>query len=196
VSIKIRNLAISLLVALVVGCSSNDSTMSTGETNNLPEPGTPAAAMIDEAIECTGATEDIEAAILQLINTYRAEERMCGDVLFPAAAAVTWNDDLQQAALNHSADMAMMNFFAHTGSNGLSVSERVAAEGYNWQTVGENIAGGQDNTEIVMSEWIASPSHCANIMNPENTETGAACWENPNSNLKVYWTSVLANAFP
>lgn len=189
-SISKKRLTVFLLGILVTACSSNNE--STDNTSS--EPGPPAEANLDLTIACSGDRLDMQEAILHLVNTTRAEARMCGNDFYPVADPVTWNDDLRSAAINHSADMAQMNFFAHTGSNGLQVTDRADAAGYNWQAVGENIAGGQPDTQSVMDEWIASPGHCANIMSTSFTETATACWENPNSNLEFYWTSVFGNS--
>ena len=40
-------------------------------------------------------------------------------------------------------------------------------------------------------DWIKSPSHCANLMNPAYTEMGAAFAVNARSEMGVYWTQVF-----
>lgn len=47
---------------------------------------------------------------------------------------------LQDAASAHSLDMAVNNYFSHTGSDNSTPSERIQAAGYNWNFSGENIA--------------------------------------------------------
>ena len=69
--------------------------------------------------------------------------------------------------------------------------ERATAEGYHWRSVGENIAGGDRSVETVVRDWMDSPGHCANIMNPEFTEIGLACVERSRSTWGTYWTMVL-----
>jgi uncharacterized protein YkwD len=39
---------------------------------------------------------------------------------------------------------------------------------------GENLATGQDNVQWVFNDWMASPEHRANIMNPGYTTYGSA----------------------
>ena len=54
---------------------------------------------------------------------------------------------------------------------------------------GENIASGQRTVEEAMASWLDSPGHCANIMNPDFREMGAAYAINPqNQNRTAYWT--------
>jgi uncharacterized protein YkwD len=44
----------------------------------------------------------------------------------------------------------------------------------------------------VVSDWLGSPGHCANIMNPAFTEMGAAYAVNPaNENRTPYWTQMF-----
>jgi len=43
-----------------------------------------------------------------------------------------------------------------------------------------------------VSGGLASPSYCANIMNPHFTEMGAAYAGNPESDAAIYWTQVFA----
>jgi uncharacterized protein YkwD len=78
---------------------------------------------------------------------------------------------LTQAARDHSADMIARNYFGH----GL-VGSRLSSYGYNWLTYGENIAGGYggyySSADGAMAQWMASPGHHANIMNPNFQEVG------------------------
>jgi len=48
----------------------------------------------------------------------------------------------------------------------------VTRAGYNWQFVGENIANGQRSVSQVMLEWMNSPEHKKNILDPDFTEVG------------------------
>lgn len=122
--------------------------------------------------------------LLRLVNEARAAGCNCGTTWFPPAAALTWNDTLETAAQNHCSDMARKNFFSHTGSDGATVSDRVTRLGYRYRMVGENIAKGQLSEQQVMEGWLASPGHCANLMNGQFREMGVARKED-------YWTQVL-----
>ena len=154
-----------------------------------PEPAPPVN------VSCAASANDVQASTLSLINQARASARSCGADVLEAAPPVTWNSQLAAAALKHSDDMATHDFFSHTGSDGLSVSQRVDAEQYNWRTVGENIAAGQSTTEIVIEAWLDSPGHCKNIMNPNFEEVAVVCVENNGSQYRQYWTNVLGTAF-
>jgi len=147
------------------------------------------------SVACAGSTADIQNNMLYLINAARAQARMCGATLYPAAPALVWNSKLETAALNHSTDMSANNFFSHTGSDGLSVSDRAEAAQYNWRAIGENIAAGQPTSDIAVSEWLESPGHCANIMSDSFEELAVACVYDSGAQYRHYWTQVFGTRF-
>ena len=57
--------------------------------------------------------------------------------------------------------------------------------------MGENIAAGQGSAAQVSAAWVASPHHCANIMNPNFTQMGAAFDVERSSDAGIYWTQVF-----
>ena len=146
-------------------------------------------------VSCKAAAVDVQQSSLSLINTARATARSCGDTFFDAAPPLTWSDKLATAARLHSEDMAQNNFFSHTGSDGLSVSQRVDEQQYNWRSIGENIAAGQPTTEAAIDAWLESPGHCKNLMNPTFTELAVECVEDNGSQYRQYWTNVLGTRF-
>jgi uncharacterized protein YkwD len=136
---------------------------------------------------------DAGKAILAAVNAARSRPRSCGERSFAAAAPVAWSDLLGRAALGHSRDMATRRYFDHHEADGSDAAERVQRLGYRWSRVGENIASGQGSPEEAVAGWIASPGHCANLMNPNYTQMGAAFAINQASeNKTMYWTQVFA----
>ncbi|SFR45209.1 Cysteine-rich secretory protein family protein [Marinobacter daqiaonensis] len=133
-----------------------------------------------------------EQALLERVNEARGEARQCGDESFDAAQPLSWNCKLEDAALAHSTEMAELEFFSHTGPDGVRIGERVNDRGYRWSAVGENIAAGQNSVDDVVDGWLSSPGHCANIMSPKFTEMGAARVEAPGSQYSPFWTQVFA----
>ena len=130
--------------------------------------------------------------ILRAVNQARAIERNCGERHFTAAPALTWNRSLGDAALAHSRDMARQRYFSHAGKDGREVADRAVQAGYRWRAIGENIAAGQQSPEEAMAGWLASPGHCANIMNRFFTEMGAAYGvSSEGEKPQVYWTQVF-----
>ncbi|KAG7385998.1 hypothetical protein PHYPSEUDO_000853 [Phytophthora pseudosyringae] len=103
-------------------------------------------------------------------------------------SALCANSKLQSAAQGHSDDMAANNFMSHTGSDGSTMSDRVTAAGYRWNSIAENVAAGQIDVEAVMTAWMNSAGHRANIMSTKVTMFGCAYAYNADSTYKHYWT--------
>jgi len=129
--------------------------------------------------------------VLDLINTARTQPRQCGTQAFAAAAALTWNATLATAAQSHSRDMANNNYLDHKDRNGGTPGDRAELAGFIGQQIGENIAAGQDTPNKVVEGWLASPGHCANLMNAQFRELGAAYAVDPKSDAAIYWTAVF-----
>ena len=148
--------------------------------------GNTSQAVIDQCMS------DSDKVMLTQVNDARSQARSCGTVNYKATAALSWNCTLENVADEHSRDMGDHNFFSHTGSDGLSAADRVSNAGYAWSAVGENIAAGQPTIDAVMTAWLDSPGHCANIMTTSYTELGAASYAVSGSDYPIYWTQVFA----
>lgn len=129
--------------------------------------------------------------LLEQINAVRAQARQCGGQSLAAATPLAWNATLGTAAETHSRAMANGNFFAHKDRDGRTPGDRAELAGYNGRQIGENIAAGLDAARRVVDGWLASPGHCANLMNPQFSELGAAYAVDPKSNAGIYWTALF-----
>ncbi|MCQ3000292.1 CAP domain-containing protein [Pseudomonas syringae] len=129
--------------------------------------------------------------LLALINAARAQARQCGTQAVTASKPLTWNPALASAAENHSRGMANNNFFDHMDRDGRMPGDRAELAGYSGRQIGENIAAGQGSVAKVVEGWLASPGHCANLMNPAFSELGAAYAVDPKSDAGIYWTGVF-----
>jgi len=78
------------------------------------------------------------------------------------------------------------------GSDESRPAGRVTQAGYSWASVAENVAAGQTTAEEVVNTWLASPGHCANLMDPRYSESGVARATNPDSEQVVHWVQVFA----
>ncbi|WP_349617376.1 CAP domain-containing protein [Azotobacter salinestris] len=129
--------------------------------------------------------------LLERINAARAQPRQCGGQSFAAAPPLAWNATLASAAESHSRAMANGNFFDHKDRDGRTPSDRAELAGYTGALVGENIAAALDGAGKVVDGWLASPGHCANLMNPQFSELGAAYAADPKSDAGIYWTALF-----
>lgn len=127
-------------------------------------------------------------ALLAQVNAARGRSRVCGSQRFAAARPLAWNGALGKAAEGHSRSMARRDYFSHRGPGGDSPFDRARAAGYKGRMVGENIAAGQGSPRAALDSWLASPGHCANLMNPRFTQMGAAYASEVRSENGIYWT--------
>lgn len=102
------------------------------------------------------ASSGVAAQVLTLVNAERAKAG-CG--------ALATSSALQRAAQGHSADMAANDYFSHTSQDGRTFADRIRAAGYTGGAIAENIAAGQATATAVMTSWMNSPGHRANILN-------------------------------
>ena len=174
-------LAAVLLLAASAGCSPLP----------LSRPGDAAATAASEDGAELGCGPRPQAA-LRAINRARASARACGDRHMAAAPPLQWNLQLQWAATAHSRDMARQDYVEHRDPAGDSVRERVRLQTYPWRHVGENIAGGTDSLDRTVEVWLASPSHCENLMEPDYRDMALACAERAGTEYENYWTLVMA----
>jgi uncharacterized protein YkwD len=183
-------LSFALLLASCGG--GGDSTPASTSTGVVPAASAPASGAA-ASVGSTCNLADFRAGVLARLNQVRASGANCGsEGVFPAAAAVVWNDRLTIAADGHSRDMAAKNYFSHTSADGRTLSARVDAAGYLWSGLGENIAAGYPGIASVMDGWIGSPGHCANLMNAGFSEVGVACVPGTaGSTYSTYWTMDL-----
>lgn len=98
---------------------------------------------------------------------------------------LTLSGRLARAAQLHSQDQSDTNQMSHTGSDGSSPFDRIGKTGYKFGLAGENIAWNYPDITSVMSGWMNSPGHRANILTGGFTEFGAA-------EVNKYWTAVFA----
>lgn len=97
----------------------------------------------------------VEKDIFDLTN---AERQKAG------VAPLTFSNEIAAVARAHSKDMNDRNFFDHNNPDGLNPFQRMQIGGISFSTAGENIAGGQ-TASIMMTNWMNSPGHKANILN-------------------------------
>jgi uncharacterized protein YkwD len=147
-----------------------------------------ALAYCDDVITWTVAWTDFENQVLTLVNQKRAAGATCGGVAKPPVPALTLDTKLRCAARKHSKDMAINNFFSHTGSNGSTFTQRITAAGYTYRYAGENIGAGYSTPAAAVNGWMASSGHCNNIMNPNFKHLGVGYYYRSGSTYGHYWT--------
>ncbi|WP_019910061.1 CAP domain-containing protein [Paenibacillus sp. HW567] len=95
--------------------------------------------------------------IVTLVNKERAAAGLA-----PVAAL----DSLNKVAAAKATDMRSNNYFSHTSPTYGSPFDMMSAFGVTYQYAGENIAMGQKTPQEVMTAWMNSSGHRANILSP------------------------------
>jgi uncharacterized protein YkwD len=124
--------------------------------------------------------------VVELVNEARSRGRRCGSERFDPAPPLQASSLLNQAAAGHARDMLKNDFFEHRGSDGSEPKDRIARAGYHHRLAGENIALGPESAEEVVAGWLASPGHCANIMEPRFRDIGVGL-ASGHKRGQVYW---------
>jgi uncharacterized protein YkwD len=208
---------------LLVGCgggtsSTNPSSCEIDPTNIQPKDINLTAAINDNNIRGYSDATTLEGKYVAVINYLRSMKIQCQDpscIVGPSESNMTWNEDLADAAKEHSDDMALSIYYNgnHTGSGtenditGQSFTsprksefyERIKFNNYNGTLTAENIAKSVANYEISEDTWLSivegwmnsEHGHCSNIMNPELTNIGmyeTRAEKDENGTYRVYWT--------
>ncbi|GIW62352.1 MAG: hypothetical protein KatS3mg090_0178 [Patescibacteria group bacterium] len=87
------------------------------------------------------------------------------------------NDQLSQAAQLKADDMFQKNYWSHYAPDGKSPWDFILKTGYQYEYAGENLARSFYFAKDVVSAWMNSESHRANILKKEYTEVGFAVKE-------------------
>ncbi len=115
----------------------------------------------------------VRAAVLCLINQKRAQN---------GEQPLALDPQLQEAAEGHSQELISLDYFAHVAPSGETPVDRIRETGYIPNSsvgyvIGENLAWGTyglATPQAIVSAWIASPGHLANILEAKYTQTGIA----------------------
>lgn len=130
-------------------------------------------------------------ALLEAVNRLRQSQQSCGAEALPPAPALSYQCTLGEVAQGHAEGMAGQTLLSHLSSNGLGLPERAEAADYAWRSLGENLAvtTRPDNIQRLTESWMASESHCRNIMNPAFSQMGMGQAQGPDG--RFYWVQNL-----
>jgi uncharacterized protein YjdB len=129
-----------------------------------------------DQVSVTG-TRNYEYAyeVLEKVNEERAKEGL---------SALTMNESLLKTAMYRAEETSV--YFSHTRPNGESCFTAFELGG----TRGENIAAGQSTPTAVMTSWMNSEGHKANILGSSYKSIGIGCFE---SNGMIYWVQCFSS---
>ena len=116
------------------------------------------------------------AEVVRLVNVARADA---------GCRALRVDTRLATAARLHSEDMARQSYFSHTSLDGRTPWDRMRTQGYT-NGSGENIAAGYGTPAAVMTGWMNSSGHRANILNCSSAAIGVGIGKG--GSYGTYWT--------
>lgn len=123
------------------------------------------------------AVTSYEQQVADLVNAERAKAGL---------PALKLNWELSRVARIKSQDMHDKKYFAHQSPTYGSPFDMMKKFGISYRTAGENIAQGYATPQAVMTGWMNSPGHRANILNSSFTQIGVGYFKDGN-----YWTQMF-----
>lgn len=115
-----------------------------------------------------------EKEVVELTNKERAKQGL---------KALSVDSKLSKSARAKSQDMKDKNYFSHTSPTYGSPFDQMKKFGITYKSAGENIAQGQRSPQEVVTAWMNSEGHRANILNKSYTHIGVGYVKSGN-----YWT--------
>lgn len=123
----------------------------------------PAPEKPDTETPVSDGVLDFEREVVTLVNAERAANGL---------APLTLSADLCAKARVKSEDMAQNNYFSHTSPTYGSPFDMMKSFGITYRSAGENIAAGYASPAAVVSAWMNSAGHRANILSASFTTIG------------------------
>lgn len=127
-----------------------------------PVSGTPVVKVTGPASCNFASSSSYQNELANLINNARAEAGL---------SPLTVNPQLAAAAQGHSIDMACHGLISHSGSDGSTVHQRIAAAGYAASLASEIIYG-SGYPQTAFEWWMSDQIHRDEILNPNVIEMG------------------------
>lgn len=118
-----------------------------------------------------------EKEVIRLTNLERTKRGL---------PALTENWQLSRVARYKSQDMVNKNYFSHTSPTYGSPFTMMQSFGLKFSAAGENIAYGQRTPQAVVTAWMNSAGHRANILSTAYTQIGVGAAKKADGTL--YWT--------
>ena len=116
--------------------------------------------------------------VVALVNEERAKAGL---------SALTLDENIASAALIRSKEIETS--FSHTRPDGRGFGTVLTDNGITYRGAGENIAWGQKTPEAVMTAWMNSAGHRANILDPNFKKIGVG--HRQSSSGTHYWTQLF-----
>ena len=149
----------------------------------LPTPGLPSPELPEQESPSPESPEQENLSyveqVVQLVNIERAKEGL---------APLKLNTKVSAAAQVRAEEI--VTSFSHTRPDGSSFATALKEQNINYRRAGENIAWGQKSPQEVVTAWMNSSGHRANIMNENFTSIGVGYHRQNGVN---YWCQLFTS---
>lgn len=125
---------------------------------------------------------DYKAQVVAIMNQERANAGIGG---------ITQNASLDAVAQIRAQEIVQS--FSHTRPDGTSCFTALEQNGISYTAAGENIAAGYGTPAEVMTGWMNSDGHRANILNGSFGQVGIGYYTDPNGVYGTYWVQMFTN---
>lgn len=123
---------------------------------------------------------EFEKEVFRLVNVQRSRAGL---------QLLTYNWEVARCARMKSQDMVNKGYFSHTSPTYGSPFNMMESFGIRFSSAAENIAYGQRTAQEVMTGWMNSPGHKANILSRNITQIGVGAAKTASGTL--YWTQMF-----
>ena len=150
-------------------------------------------AQANEPLLPCADTPTLQRAVERL-NEVRQTAAPCDGAVATTPAArqpLAWEQRLAASAQAQASDLAQRDLLSHVDAQQRSFGLRLRSAGYAAAGAGENLAAGQTDFDDTLQAWLASPTHCANLMQPDFRDVGLACVQRPGSRYQRFWVAHL-----
>ena len=124
------------------------------------------------------------AAVLERINLIRGSRDL---------PTVALDARLGSAAQSQAEAMARTGRLQLAGSAGETLEDRLRGSGYAYVQAAANIAAGQSDPDALIDDWMASPNHRANMLDPDVAQIGVGYAFRQGDAYGHYWALVMAS---
>jgi uncharacterized protein YkwD len=150
-------------------------------------------AQTEGALEPCADAQALQQAVQRLNELRQQADAPCA-VDHIAQQPLAWESRLAASALEQASDLAQRDLLSHVDSHQRGLGARLRHAGYAAAGAGENLAAGQADFDDTLQAWLASPSHCINLMKPEYRDVGLACVQRRGSHYERFWVAHLATS--
>jgi len=148
------------------------------------------SARADSELEPCADADALQHAV-QRLNELRQQADAPCMTTHAAPPPLAWESRLATSAYAQATDLALRDLLSHVDARQRGLGARMRSAGYAAAGAGENLAAGQTDFDDTLQAWLASPSHCANLMQPEFRDVGLACVQRRGSRYERFWVAHL-----